>query len=86
MVHVMYFDLESSLRRYPWIRVEPPDKLMVAMSRNLKGAGEDERRRIVNESLDHNWRDLSSDDLLDAWKAIVCFRCEFHATKYTKLK
>lgn len=66
----------SLSRRYPWARFEPPDKLMVAMSRDLKGASEDERRRLVDESLDRDWRDVTSDELLDAWRAVVCFRCE----------
>ena len=51
---------------------------MVAMSRDMKSAtSEGDRRRLVDQSLDRrDWRDVGSGELLHAWKAVVCFRCE----------
>ena len=60
--------------RYPWARVEPPDKVMVCLSRECKNASEHERRRLVDKNLQYEWRKVGSDALLDAWRAVVCFR------------
>lgn len=70
-----FLTFRSQSDRYPWTRVEPPDKLMVAMSRDLKSASsEGDRRRLVDKSLDRgDWRDVGSEELIKAWKAVVCY-------------
>ena len=54
--------------------MEPPDKVMASLSRECKEASGRERRRLVDENLQHEWRKVGSDALLDAWRAVVCFR------------
>ena len=51
---------------------------MVALSRDFKGASEVERRRLVDECLGRlDWKEVDSKELLDAWRAVVCFRFEY---------